>query len=358
MRKKKGKGRIPYVVMDNYSLKSIWWIANEAHLELQDIIKALNVLNNRRCQTKDKIPYRLIVKPKPDGGKRYIYEPVDYLKKVQRGINKFILSKIPQHPGVFGFSGSPNGERTIYGALVPHLKSKKVMTLDIKDAFPKTSGEKVFNVLNKLPILPIGTPRDARLDRDIAKIVADIAVFPVWVKNSYSLALPQGAPTSPRLFDLAFREIDEKLDRLAQNVGGTYTRYADNIFFSMPTKEFPEKIQRAITRLIVRKKYTPHKVKVRRIDKDAIRALGLNIINSELHNTREFKRNLRLTLHHLAWFKNNGQKIKHKRQVDVRRVLNGKISWAITETMPVGLKKELNRITELEENSKQLKLSA
>ncbi len=356
MKKKKGKGRISRVVMDNYSLKSIWWIVKEAHLEFRDIIKALNVLSNPQYQRKDKIPYLLIVKPKPDGGRRYIYEPAEYLKKVQRGINKFILSQFPQHPNVFGFSGSPNSQGTIFGALSPHLKSKTILTLDIRDAFSNTTREKVQRTLDELPIIQIpgigGLP-----DSDIAKIITDIATFPVWVKSSDSLALPQGAPTSPRLFDLVFREIDEKLAHLAQNVGGTYTRYADNIFFSMPNEEFPEKIQRAITRLIVRKKYTPHKVKVRSISGKTIRALGLNIINGELHNTRKFKRNLRLTLHHLTWLKNNSSKFKHKRQVDVRRVLNGQISWAIMKTLPAGLREELNRIAELEENFKQLKLS-
>lgn len=81
------------------------------------------------------------------------------------------------------------------------------------------------------------------------------------------------------------------------------------------------------------------------------------IINGELHNTRKFKQNLRLTLHHLEWLKNNGQEIKYKRQVDVRKVLNGKIGWAIKETLPAGLREELNRIVEQEENFKQLTLS-
>lgn len=366
-KRRRWKYRIPRVVMDSYSLKAIWWIVKNAHLEFRDMIKVLNVLSNRQYQRKNKIPYRLIIKPKASGGRRYIYEPYKPLKKVQQGINKFILSRLPQYPNVFGFSGSLNGEGTVLGALKPHLKSKTILTLDIMDAFPNTGREKVWRTLNGLPIRRIpgigGLP-----DRDITRIIADISVFDVMVKfrdepwpigtvYRENPALPQGAPTSPRLFDLAFREIDEKLARLAQNVGGKYTRYADNIFFSMPTEEFPEKIQRAITRLIVRKKYTPHKVKVRRINKDAIRALGLNIINGELHNTRKFKQNLRLTLHHLEWLKNNGQEIKYKRQVDVRKVLNGKIGWAIKETLPAGLREELNRIVEQEENFKQLTLS-
>ncbi len=249
---------------------------------------------------------------------------------------------------------------TIDGALTSHLKAKTIMTLDIKDAFPNTDRGKVLRALNKMPINRI-PGIGGMTDYDMAKIITDIATFSVMVnfsgssnmfmpKYTENIALPQGASTSPRMFDFVFKSIDEKLAHLAENVGGRFTRYADNIFFSMPTEEFPEKIQRAITRIIKRKGYVSHKVKVRNAE-DMIRALGLNIIKGKFYNTRKFKRNLRLTLYRLEWLKTNDQSVRR-----AKRVLEGQKSWAKIETLPPKLRRKLTDIKSIK--GKQLKLSA
>jgi hypothetical protein len=46
--------------------------------------------------------------------------------------------------------------------------------------------------------------------------------------------LPQGAPTSPALSNQVCRHLDARLERLAASVGGTYTRYADDLTISLP----------------------------------------------------------------------------------------------------------------------------
>jgi RNA-directed DNA polymerase len=44
--------------------------------------------------------------------------------------------------------------------------------------------------------------------------------------------LPQGAPTSPALANLAAFPLDVRLTALARSMSATYTRYADDLFFS------------------------------------------------------------------------------------------------------------------------------
>lgn len=57
--------------------------------------------------------------------------------------------------------------------------------------------------------------------------------------------LPQGAPTSPMLANLAVFKLDEEIIAVAEKFGLTYTRYADDLLLSTDTKEFSRERARA-----------------------------------------------------------------------------------------------------------------
>lgn len=320
-------------------LKSLWWIAKHAYLDFYQLQKALEILNQPRHWVFG-VPYKETYRRKKDGGKRYIYEPCEPLMRVQRGINRHILKKLPRHPNVFGFSGGGG----VKEAIKPHFGSQTMLTLDIRDAFSNTSAEKVYAALDTA----LNQTRD--LPKAAITVLTQLTTFTLTleIELSHQLmtlmdsnaitvrALPQGAPTSPRIFDLVCQRMDRRLAKLAHNVNGIYTRYADNIFFSMPIPETPPKILRAITRIIRKEGYTPHKIREANLKNKKVRALGLNIIDGELHNTRGFKRRLRLTIHHLGWLKDNEQNA-----TETEKILRGQMSWAQTDTLPSKLRAKL-----------------
>ena len=47
-------------------------------------------------------------------------------------------------------------------------------------------------------------------------------------------ALPQGAPTSPALTNIVCLNLDRRLTGLAEKIGLRYSRYADDLTFSLP----------------------------------------------------------------------------------------------------------------------------
>jgi len=306
------------------------WLAKEIKVYPESLIRALKLVRSNR----NYLSYKVIYLPKENGKKRQVYIPDETLKRIQRRINKYILNFLNPAKNVFGFSGG-----NIVDAINPHLRAKSILYVDFKDAFPTVTFDNVFHYLIKgrsMHFVPSGPDEIAEYNHKYrykygyfswyaARIIAELTTF--------ERQLPQGAPTSPRLFDLICKELDEKLLHLAENAEGKYTRYADNIFFSMKKKNFPKKIKNAVLRTIKEYGFEPHKIKTRRIIQGStLRMLGLNLIKGKVHNTRAFKRRLRLSLHHVGWLLDHGMDCEGAWQN-----LSGQMAFAKTDTLPHGL---------------------
>lgn len=260
--------------------------------------------------------YRVEIRKKKDGGIRRIHIPCPELMEVQRKISKNLLSNFQPGPNAYGFFGG-----SVLEAIKPHLNSRIMFSLDLVDAFPSVREKKVFASLR----------------------MAGLGWYSSWMVTqlvTWEGALPQGAPTSPKTFDLCCERMDKRLSRLAEHTSAFYTRYTDNLYFSMKSEKIPAKIQRAILRIVKKEEFLYHKVRIKSIDDRVLRMLGLNIIDRKPHNTRGFNRNLRLTSHHLEWLDKN-----QRDTTKTRCVLNGQLSWAIKETLPPKLKAQLNQLS-------------
>jgi len=155
--------------------------------------------------------YRVSEIPKRSGGMRQIEAPCASLKAVQRGILKHVFKDVRHHEACHGF----RTEHSIMTNASPHVGKEVVVNLDLKNFFPNVTARRVYGIYRAF----VGKGNYARF-------LTDVSIF--------NGRLPQGAPTSPMLANLACIRLDRRLAGLARKKDMTYTRYADDITFSGP----------------------------------------------------------------------------------------------------------------------------
>jgi RNA-directed DNA polymerase len=159
---------------------------------------------------------------RPHRKPRLLEVPKPRLKAIQRRILHEILDKIPPHDAAHGFRVG----RSIVSYVKPHVGQRIVLRFDLRDFFASVSRAQVE-----------ATFRKAGYPRAVAKLLTGLCTTrtPQEVNRDNRFAarhLPQGAPTSPALANLAAYRLDVRLTALAQKLGATYTRYADDLAFS------------------------------------------------------------------------------------------------------------------------------
>ena len=186
------------------------------------------------------IHYRRFTIPKRDGSPRAIWAPLPKLKAAQRWILREIVEHLPVHGASHGFLTG----RSILTNAQAHVGARIVLTVDLKDFFPTVSWRRVKGVFRKagyreqiatlLALLCTEAPREI-VEHDGTTYY--IALGP--------RCLPQGAPTSPALTNTVCLRLDRRLSGLARALGWRYTRYADDLTFSLP--QLPAKSKRKPT---------------------------------------------------------------------------------------------------------------
>jgi len=165
--------------------------------------------------------------PKKGGGVRSLAAPHADLKRAQRWIAREVLAKMRLRDAAHGFVA---GRSTLTNAR-PHLGKAVVVNADLKDFFPTIEFPRARGIFQEAGYSPAASTILALLSTEAPRREAalDGETFQVAVG---ARALPQGAPTSPALSNLAARGIDARLGALAAKLGWTYTRYADDITLS------------------------------------------------------------------------------------------------------------------------------
>ena len=117
--------------------------------------------------------------------------------------------------------------------------------------------------------------------------------------------LPQGAPTSPMLANLAVRDLDEILTRLASRFGLRYSRYADDLTFSTTKKSFGRSRAKdaigQIYQVLIDRGLSPNRAKTAIVSPGARKiVLGLLVDGNRPRLSREFRSKLRMHLYFVA----------------------------------------------------------
>jgi hypothetical protein len=175
------------------------------------------------------IHYRRFVIPKRGGGERAIWAPMPAIKAAQHWILRSIAERLPVHGAAHGFIP---GRSTLTNAAM-HTGARVLLKVDIKDFFPSVTLQRVKGVFRRagyrdriatlLALLCTESPRE-EVTLEGKKYFVSLG----------PRCLPQGAPTSPALTNALCLRLDRRLTGLALALGWRYTRYADDLTFSLP----------------------------------------------------------------------------------------------------------------------------
>jgi RNA-directed DNA polymerase len=176
-----------------------------------------------------RIHYVRFTIPKRNGSARPIWAPLPTLKAAQHWVLRNVVEKLQVHGSVHGFLP---GRSTLSNAKA-HGNAKIVVKMDIKDFFPTVTLPRVRGIFRKAGYCEQVATLLALLCTESPREVVELDGKTYYVALG-PRCLPQGAPTSPALTNVLCLRLDQRLSGLAKKLGWRYTRYADDLTFSLP----------------------------------------------------------------------------------------------------------------------------
>lgn len=170
------------------------------------------------CYNLENVPrdWRVAYIPKKSGGKRKLHIPNDDLKEVQKAILQYFYQQ--RREGILKVSAMAHGfvpHRSCMTSILKHAKNSAIfVATDIEGFFDHVTAEQAEMVF-----------LDAGWNERWAKTITDLC--------QCEGVMPQGGPTSPFITNLVMLNADCQIASYAHKHGFKYTRYADDMLFSL-----------------------------------------------------------------------------------------------------------------------------
>ena len=189
-------------------------------------LKSAKYINYLLYNIKTDNLYNSFTIPKRNGGERVIHAPKKELKFLQKKLSNVLwecyLESIESKSKDKNFKtpvlshAFEKGKSIITNSQM-HRNKKYILNIDLKNFFDSFNFGRVRGFFIK--------DKDFTVSPEIATVIAQIAC--------YQGKLPQGAPSSPIITNLITRILDYRIVKIAKKYRFTYSRYADDMTFSI-----------------------------------------------------------------------------------------------------------------------------
>lgn len=172
---------------------------------------------------------------KKKGGYREIMVPAKDLKYIQKWILVNILSEFPLNDSCKGFRKGVS----IYDNAKVHERAETILKVDLLKFYDTITEKRVYGIFKAMgyvenlafTLAKLTTARHRpsywkNIDEDSKSVLSQLV-------QQQPAILPQGAPTSPMLANIAATRMDIRFEKLAKAMKFNYSRYADDLTFSV-----------------------------------------------------------------------------------------------------------------------------
>ena len=234
--------------------------------------------------------------PKKTGGMRQISAPMPRLKAAQRWVLHNILEKVEAHDCAHGFRAG----RSIVTNARPHVGAEAIVNLDLQDFFPSISYRRVKGIFRTFGYSEAAATIFGLLctQPTTEEVVLDGRTYFVATGTRH---LPQGAPTSPAITNILCRRLDRRLLEAAEDLGFTFTRYADDMTFSASGENLRNLggLLDRVRAIVKHEGFTVHPDKTRVLRRSRQQDVTGVVVNSKLNVSRRELKRFRATLHQI-----------------------------------------------------------